>query len=434
MTKFYLILCIAVLTGKCFGQTAADSIYHLDKSVAAVFVDEINATEIIYFSPDDKLRQTSKSILKTKVWKVVYANGEVETFNPPVSAPVPSDKIYLKNGTELSGKIFEITAISIRYKLSTENTERQLARNEVSKIVYSNGYTDVFDQPQVSKSQSDQPPKSTVSLPGEEKEVAVSSQPVKPVLPDTKEVAKTKTAKAEKVISQDSSLPAVPAVAASEAAAVTKPNEIVIKIQHENTPVNSPANYGGKPKAEYKNYVGFRFGGSMTSFYREKAAMPDKKLYNWEVGMGISLANSKYYNARLELVYANKGALEKFEDDNGLEITTRNKLTYFQGNLLPLILKTGAKKLNPVLGVGGYYAYLFKHNAQYKEKDKSYQDDELTNELAHTKFDYGLCAMLGFYNGHKPLLEFRYEYGLSEVIKDMKNKNHGLSVSLFLSF
>jgi len=292
----------------------------------------------------------------------------------------------------------------------------------VHKIVYANGHEEVLTEPKVAKTLKEKP------LPAEkvneeiEEEVAVVSKSKSKKNAENQgddESEKAKRSKAVKV--------------KEEVVAVTepvKPNEIIIRIQNDFDPKNTADK---QEVRKYKNYVGIRFGGSATGFYEDKIAKPETPSYNWEAGLGFSLANSKHYNARLELVYANKGAVEKFTD-NGLTITSRNKFTYFQGNLFPLILKTGARKLNPVIGAGGYYAFMYKNSSQYSEDGENFEDDEDTAALFDNKFDYGLCAMLGFYSGHKPLLEFKYEYGLGEVMKDLKIKNHGLSVSLFLSF
>lgn len=410
MRNFYLICFLLGIFQVCFAQNSPDHIYQVDQSDFSSFVDEIRETEIIYFSPDDLTKKQPKSILKSKVWKIIYANGETEIFSAP--AVLVLDKIHLTSGKILEARISELTLESVSYKMPIDNIALKIARAEVYKIVYANGYEEILNDQKIAESVNEIPKVPEKTRVGKEEEaekvVAINSDP--------KGKSKRNVEKQEEKENEN-----VPG---------SRPNEIIIKIQNDFDPKN---NAEKQEVRTYKNYVGFRFGGSATGFYESKIAKPKRPSYNWEVGLGISLVNSKHYNARLEFVYANKGAIEKFEDKN-LTITSRNKFTYFQGNLLPLILKTGARKLNPVFGAGGYYAYKFKNSSEYSEDGKNFEDDEDAAELFDNKFDYGLCAMLGFYSGHKPLLEFRYEYGLGEVIKAVKIKNHGLSVSLFLAF
>lgn len=323
-----------------------------------------------------------------------------------------TDTIYQVDRTRFAAIVDEVSAGEIVYFLPQDVSRAEkirVAREKVWKIIYSNGDTEEFSPARTLAAQREGSLPPTLEKPKAARTITNGSGDAG---------SKTDTIKVEKVAKTAESPPA-------------KPNEIIIKIQHETIPDGGHSQK--ETRREYKNYVGFRFGGSMTSFYKDKIGFPGKPFYNWETGLGISLANSKHYNARLELVYANKGSRETISEQ-GVDVTTRTKLTYFQGNLLPVILKTGARKLNPVIGVGGYYAYRFKHTSEYKEEDEEYQPDDITQELIDNQFDYGLCAMVGFYSGHKPLLEFRYEYGLAEVMKGLNVKNNGLSVSLFLSF
>ncbi|TDE17094.1 outer membrane beta-barrel protein [Dyadobacter psychrotolerans] len=417
MRNFYLICFLFGIFRICYAQDKTDRIYQLDQSDFSAMVDEIGETEIIYFLPGDLVRKQPKNILKSKVWKIVYANGETETFNSP--AELVLDKINLSNGKTLEAIISEVTLKSVSYKFAGEGIVREIDRNEVHKIIYADGHQEILNEPKVIKA---------------EKQKGDKSVKVKEDVPEKEaEIASKGKSKNKKNTDEENTGTEPAAKVKQESAEATEPvrsNEIIIKIQNDFDSKNAAAKPEGR---KYKNYVGVRFGGLATGFYEDKIAKPETPLYNWEAGLGFSLANSKHYNARLELVYANKGAVEKFTDD-GLTITSRNKLTYFQGNLLPLILKTGARKLNPVIGAGGYYSYLFKKSSQYSLDGENFEDDEDTSALFESKYDYGLCAMLGFYSGHKPLLEFKYEYGLGELMKDLKIKNHGLSVSLFLSF
>nr|WP_295922372.1 porin family protein [uncultured Dyadobacter sp.] len=340
-----------------------------------------------------------------KIYLMLFLMGAIRCL-----AQNPTDTIYQVDRTKFAAIVDEVSAGEVVYFLPQDVSRLEkirIAREKVWKIIYSNGDTEEFNSAK------------TLAARREE------------ILPQTQEKPKTASPASNRpadTAQKGETVEAEKAARAPESTPV-KPNEIIIKIQHETIPDGAQKD----TRREYKNYVGFRFGGSMTSFYKDKIGFPGKPFYNWETGLGISLANTKHYNARLELVYANKGSRETVSEQ-GVDVTTRTKLTYFQGNLLPLILKAGARKLNPVIGVGGYYAYRFRHTSEYKEGDDDYQPDDITQEAIDNQFDYGLCAMLGFYSGHKPLLEFRYEHGLADVMKGLNIKNNGLSVSLFLSF
>ncbi|WP_439585822.1 outer membrane beta-barrel protein [Dyadobacter bucti] len=406
MRNFYLILFL-LCTCQCFAQNSTDTIYQVDQTKFAAIVDEVASGEIVYFLPQDAPRQEKIRIARDKVWKIIYGNGETEVLNAAKPRVVQTDKIRLKNGKTIEAGISEVTASMIKYVLPSDSKERQIAISEVGKITYANGIEQDFQEKPVA-----QPEKAPAPTP---------EQPKPPVITGSEKIAtsggqKTEVTKTEEPVKTAETPPG-------------KPNEIIIKIQHEYAEGQS----GKEPKREHKGYVGIRVGGSMTSFYTDKVAWPTKPFYNWEAGLGFSLASTKHYNARLELVYANKGSKETSSDQLP-EITSRTKMTYGQANLLPLILKAGGRKLNPAIGVGGYYGYLIKHVSEFKESDGEYENDDLTQELINNKSDYGALLMLAFYSGDKPLLEFRYEHGIAEVMKGLKVKNNGLSVSLFLKF
>ena len=396
MRTLYLTFLLIFTSFAGSAQSQSDTIYQVDRSKIGAMIDEVSTDELMYFLPDDKTQKKNK-IARIKVWKVVYLNGETEIFNSPNPLNANTDKLFLKNGKRIEASVREVTSEEVRYLIANDK-EEQLPLSQVEKIVYANGIEHSYARkPQIQQ----------------------EATTVIPVVAEKKEPVITTPQRA---------------VAASQPAttmepAVSKPNEIIIKIQHEPAPENA----GKEQRREYKNYVGIRVGGSMTSFYTDKVAWPKKPFYNWEAGLGFSLASTKHYNARLELVYANKGFRETSSDQLP-EITSRTKMTYGQANLLPLIYKAGARKLNPAIGLGGYYAYRINHVSEIKEGEDDYVPDELTQELIDNKFDYGACIMLAFYSGDKPLLEFRYEHGLAEVMKGLKVKNNGLSVSLFLKF
>lgn len=396
MRTLYLpfLLIFIFFAGIAHGQS--DTIYQVDRTKIAAIIDEVSTDDLLYFQPQDKTRKNHK-IARVKVWKVVYLNGETEIFNSPKPLHATKDKLFLKNGKDIEVSVSEVTSKEVKYVLPN-NKEEQLPLSQVEKIVYANGIEHSYAQepkmqPEASKATPVVVEKNEPAIATPQRPVAVSPSP-----PVTE-------------------------------SAVSKPNELIIKIQHEPVAENTKK---GKDE-EHKGYVGIRVGGSMTSFYTDKVAWPKQPFLNWEAGLGFSLASSKHYNARMELMYAHKGFRETTTDQVP-EITRRTKMTYGQVNLLPLILKGGAKKLNPAIGFGGYYAYRINHVSEIKEGEEDYVPDDVTQGLIDNKFDYGACVMLAFYSGDRPLLEFRYEHGLAEVMKGLKVKNNGLSLSLFLKF
>nr|WP_295932059.1 porin family protein [uncultured Dyadobacter sp.] len=351
MRNRYLILFLLFASLAGFAQSSASDTIHLtDRSKILAIIDEVSTDELLYFLPEDLAHKKIRKP-RAKVWKVVYANGEIEAFNSP--DPVA---VYIVQPAQK---------------------------------------------------------KSGVSLPNNRE--ARKKEPAEPT---------TITPAAAQAVSSEATTP--PGKAAQN---VAGPTEMIIKVQHENAPETLVRQQGRK----YKNYVGVFVGGSLTSFYSDKLTFPRKPFYNWQAGLGFNLANSKHYSARLELVYANKGSRETFSDQF-TEITSRTKMTYGQVNLLPVILKAGRDRLNPAIGLGVYYAYRIKHVSPIRQAGGEYEQDDLTQALINNRFDYGACAILALYLGHKPLLEFRYEYGLAEVMKGVKVKNTGLSASLFFSF
>ena len=110
MRNFYLTCFFLGIFQVCCAQNTSDRIYKVDQSDFSALVDEISETEIIYFLPADLTRKQPQSILKSNVWKIVYANGETEMFNAP--AVLVLDKIYLTDGKILEARILEVNSIS----------------------------------------------------------------------------------------------------------------------------------------------------------------------------------------------------------------------------------------------------------------------------------------------------------------------------------
>ncbi|MBU1821885.1 MAG: PorT family protein [Bacteroidetes bacterium] len=181
-------------------------------------------------------------------------------------------------------------------------------------------------------------------------------------------------------------------------------------------------------------YLGLLAGGVATNFYRTQFfPFPGKAHLDWEAGLVGSPVATRFYQARLELLYINKGAVETFQSPR-LTIQSESRLAYLQANVLPLILKTGSDRLNFALGAGGYFSYLIQASSRSDLDTGDMEDDLLARQQFDVPTDYGLMALTGLYVRHKPLLEVRYTHGLGQLMSNAPIRVQGVHVTLFLIF
>ena len=201
-------------------------------------------------------------------------------------------------------------------------------------------------------------------------------------------------------------------------------------LQNYNSEVTQTDTVKKKPRV---NYFGVRLGATLPYFNHAKGnpsgALSDNIFWNWHAGLSMDFFTRRYYNARIDVEYINKGAKETFTGD-GLVIHTQNKLQYGQVTVMPIVIKPGFTKVNPYLGFGGYYAYQIGKKSYYTIDGGERQNDEVTNKLLTAKNDYGLCVSLGMYLKRKPLLEVRYAWGLADIMPAYGIKNRSLSLSI----
>ena len=187
------------------------------------------------------------------------------------------------------------------------------------------------------------------------------------------------------------------------------------------------------PKKDRVNYFGVRLGGTLPYFNHQKGnpegALSGNIFPNWHAGLSLDMFTRKYYHARIDLEYINKGAKETFQGRD-FSIHAENKLQYAQLSVLPIVVKPGFKKVNPYLGFGGYYAYQIGKKSYYTIDSGERQTDDVTNDLLSEKQDYGLCVSLGMYLKKKPLVEVKYAWGLVDVMPGYGVKNRSLSLSI----
>lgn len=197
-------------------------------------------------------------------------------------------------------------------------------------------------------------------------------------------------------------------------------------VSAQNSPQDSISVFRKKGSA---NYFGIRFGGLASSFsHKDNLLIPTpgkKSLPAWHAGVAMDLFTKTHYNARVELSYLDKGAKETFTNDQ-ISIQSTNRLQYLQVSALPLIIKTGCRKINPYIAFGGYYARRIGIKSKSKTGQGSWNNDPVTAKNLNAKNDYGYSVSVGVYIWKRPLFELRYEAGLPSVSPSSTIKNRSV--------
>lgn len=79
------ILSLSIFLIACLSahaQKVTDRIYRVDKTHFEAVVDEITDNEIIYLKPDDVSGSNKIKIARDEVWKIVFSDGETEVITP----------------------------------------------------------------------------------------------------------------------------------------------------------------------------------------------------------------------------------------------------------------------------------------------------------------------------------------------------------------
>jgi hypothetical protein len=136
----FLILCL-LATFQTFGQTRPDKIYQLDKTALDAYVDEIGETAITYFLPSDTRRQNPQKIIKARVWKIVFANGEEEVINPLPAEPatpalvVRPDRIFTTSNTIVEAKVLRIGQATVEYRRLDGGADSPVFELSLQKVI-----------------------------------------------------------------------------------------------------------------------------------------------------------------------------------------------------------------------------------------------------------------------------------------------------------
>ena len=143
---------------KVYSQNSKpDVIYRLDHSKIEATVVEVNDNLVIFKYFNNNTGQTFQLPINS-ISKIVYANGDVETFtktNPIAEKPktetinsstsLKSDVIFLRNRQKTEGIVSSISdEQNLNFIKSGSQTESTLSLTEVEKIVYRNGVTEYY--------------------------------------------------------------------------------------------------------------------------------------------------------------------------------------------------------------------------------------------------------------------------------------------------
>jgi hypothetical protein len=149
MRTYLLLLWLCLTAGlNALAQSRPDQILLLDKTSQNAFVDEIGETDITYFLSKDANRQNPQRILKSRVWKIVFANGDVEMINSLPSQPVQPvlaaapDRIHTVDRTIIEAVIIRVGDITVEYKLHSAGASETLYEyplQKVERIEFANG-------------------------------------------------------------------------------------------------------------------------------------------------------------------------------------------------------------------------------------------------------------------------------------------------------
>ena len=155
---FLIINSFLLFVLKSYSQNSKpDVIYRLDNSKIEATVVEVNDNTVIFKYFNDNKGQRYQLPINS-ISKIVYANGDVETFTKTnqiaekpkteiisSSTTLKSDVIFLRNRKKTEGIVTSISdEQNLNFIKSGAQTESTLSLSEVEKIVYSNGITEYY--------------------------------------------------------------------------------------------------------------------------------------------------------------------------------------------------------------------------------------------------------------------------------------------------
>jgi hypothetical protein len=200
----------------------------------------------------------------------------------------------------------------------------------------------------------------------------------------------------------------------------------------------------GKTKSYtyWPRIAGFKMGITGSDYYRDAKDKFQKPLKEPNLGLNIGLVadiiNLRWFATQAELAFVMKGAKETFI--NGEEtIKTKSNLNYLQFDLIPLQLKPlGFPRFNPYVSGGLYWAKLVSSKFEYTIS-RSLNGTEFIDEPAPLKvIDLNKNDKGYFLNAGLKMkrfgIEYRHEFGLSEIIKGTNIKNQLNNITLKFTY
>ncbi len=196
-----------------------------------------------------------------------------------------------------------------------------------------------------------------------------------------------------------------------------------------------------------EHYVAHISVGAHAGISMPKVTFSPPVLQKWgqgtTLGISVSYAEEKLVGLRAELNFIQRGWKEDFEES---PLNFSRTLNYVSIPLLTHI-NFGSKRCKCIFNLGPEFAFLlgqstssnFDVNNPYKDDrwpSKSRMTEQLTTDVDN-KFDYGICAGVGFefyLNPRQSLyLEGRYYFGLGNIYPASKADTFGASRNMSIA-
>ncbi len=202
-------------------------------------------------------------------------------------------------------------------------------------------------------------------------------------------------------------------------------------------------NFGKTKSYTYRPRIaGFKMGITGSDYYRDVKDKFQKPLKEPNLGLNIGLVadiiNLRWIATQAELAFVMKGSKETFI--NGEEtIKTKSNLNYIQFDLIPIQLKPlGFPRFNPYASGGLYWAKLVSNKFEYSISrtlnGTQFVDETKTLIIPNlNKNDNGYFLNAGI-KMNRFGIEFRHEFGQSEIIKGTNIKNQLNNITLKVTY
>ncbi len=314
--RHFLLYFLLFLGGWATGlaQTRPDLIYRLDQTSLSVFVDEIGENDITYFLPSDNQKKQLQRINKAQVWKVVFSNGDTELFNEPRQVAMPPDTPQKVVTTTSTDRIFLKNKTIVEGSI-TKVTEKNIEYRRAGAAPNSPVYELSRDKIQKIEYEN-----------GEIESFAkISAKPT-----EMARTEKGKTNKSKGTSKKPTSKPAL-----------TKPKQEVVVKKESKTP-------SVKVDKTSKRRFSFTVGPEVAY------VIGDKEWVNEQdgIGMGVGVGASASLTAHIKpwLAVTASGGILQWEIERNFKDSVSQNLLLRRNNLIKLIPITAGLKIYPLKG------------------------------------------------------------------------------------